>query len=323
MQDLKTAFQQALHAAVQHIGIDDTSVDAIPVQDVPDNKPGDYGSPVAFGLAKTLRQNPAQIAQQLVANLTAPVGIGNVEAVGPYINAHVDPSTFIQGVLAMPLTPAAQNEKVIVEHTSVNPNKEAHVGHLRNICLGDASARLLRAAGYGVEVQNYIDDTGRQAAESLFAVDYFKAHYDPAIGPKYDHWLGELYVRLGQAKQDDAEAIEAGVRAVMHQLEAGKLRDEVAKIVKAQLATCYRLGVEYDLLVWESDVVASGFLAQGLAVLQQSEFVSEPQSGKYAGALVMNVSEFIPGLEEPNVVLVRSDGNAMYVAKDRVAFCTV
>ncbi|MEM7737314.1 MAG: arginine--tRNA ligase [Deinococcota bacterium] len=316
MQDLKTAFQQALHAAVQHIGIDDMSVAAIPVQDVPDSKPGDYGSPVAFGLAKKLRQNPAQIAQQLVANLTLPVGIGNIEAVGPYINAHVDPSAFVQRVLAMPLTVTAHGDKVIVEHTSVNPNKEAHVGHLRNICLGDASARLLRAAGYTVEVQNYIDDTGRQAAESLFAVSYFDAHYDSATGPKYDHWLGELYVKLGQAKETDAEAIETGVREVMHQLEAGKLRNEVAEIVKAQLATCYRLGVEYDLLVWESDVVDSGFLAQGLAVLKQSEFVSASETGKYAGALVMDVSEFIPGLEEPNVVLVRSDGNAMYVAKD-------
>ncbi|MEM6431200.1 MAG: arginine--tRNA ligase [Deinococcota bacterium] len=316
MQDLKTAFQQALHAAAAHIGIDDMSVNTIPVQDVPDNKPGDYGSPVAFGLAKKLRQNPAQIAQQLVTNLAPPAGIGIVEAVGPYINAHVDPSAFVQSVLAMPLTPAAHGAKVIVEHTSVNPNKEAHVGHLRNICLGDASARLLRAAGYTVEVQNYIDDTGRQAAESLFAVSYFDAHYDPEAGPKYDHWLGELYVNLGQAKETDAEAIETGVREVMHQLEAGKLRNEVARIVKAQLATCYRLGVAYDLLVWESDVVASGFLARGLAVLQQSEFVSKPEAGKYAGALVMNVSEFIPGLEEPNVVLVRSDGNAMYVAKD-------
>src|SRR5690606_1479990 len=110
-----------------------------------------------------------------------------------------------------------------VEHTSVNPNKEAHVGHLRNIVLGDATARILRAVGHDVEVQNYVDDTGRQAAESLFAVTYFNARYDDSgVGGgslrKYDHWIGELYVRLTEAKESDQEAIERGVTEVMHRL---------------------------------------------------------------------------------------------------------
>ena len=316
MQDLKVALQHALHTAINQLAPDTLEAASIPVQDVPADKPGDYGSPVAFSLAKTLRKNPAAIAQEIVAQLETPTGIGRVEAVGPYINAHVDAAAFVQGVLDLPLQLAATNQKVFVEHTSVNPNKEAHVGHLRNICLGDAIARLFRAAGYDVEVQNYIDDTGRQAAETLFAVNYFNAEYDPASGQKYDHWLGELYVKLGQAKDTDAEAIERGVSEVMHQLEAGKLREDIAAIVRSQLQTCYALGAEYDLLVWESDIVDGGFLARGLEVLKKSPFVSEPTEGKYAGALVMDVSEFLPGLEESNVVLVRSDGNAMYVAKD-------
>ena len=145
-------------------------------------------------------------------------------------------------------------------------------------------------------------------------MDYFGAEYDGS--KKYDHWLGELYVKLGKAKETDGETIQAGVSEVMHRLERGDLRAEVAEIVRAILKTSYDLGVEYDLLVWESDVVASGFLAQGLAILKNSDYVSEPTLGKYEGALVMDVSEFIPGLEEPQVVLVRSDGNAMYVAKD-------
>ncbi len=314
MQDLKQSLQIALSHALTKLELSDANEIDIPIQDVPDNKPGDYGSPVAFGLAKALRKNPAAIAQDILAKLELPAGIAKAEAVGPYINFFVDNTAFIKTVLASDLRLPRQEKKFIVEHTSINPNKEAHVGHLRNIALGDAIARILKAAGNTVEIQNYIDDTGRQAAETLFAIDYFKAKYEGS--PKYDHWLGELYVNLQKAKEKDGEVIEAGVRRVMHRLELGELRKEIAEIVRALLQTSYDLGVEYDLLVWESDVVASGFLAQGLAILKNSDFVSKPTEGKYAGALIMDVSEFIPGLEESNVVLLRSDGNAVYVAKD-------
>ena len=322
MTDLVPALQDALRATLRQLVADlgdaaaALDVDAldIPVQRVPDDKPGDYGSPVAFVLAKALRRNPVELARAIAERLTPPAGIARVDAVGPYLNAFVDPGAFVRSVLAQPLTLPSSGRKVVVEHTSVNPNKEAHVGHLRNIVLGDALARIERAAGAAVEVQNYIDDTGRQAAESLFAVRHFEATYDGER--KYDHWLGDLYVRLGQAKEDDGEAIEAGVTEVMHRLERGELRADVERIVRAQLETCFALGAEYDLLVWESDVVGAGFLQRGLEVLEQLPTVSRPSEGKYAGALVMDVSEFLPGLEEPQVVLVRSDGNAMYVAKD-------
>jgi len=163
-------------------------------------------------------------------------------------------------------------------------------------------------------VQNYIDDTGRQAAESLFAIQYFAAEYDGS--EKYDHWLGKLYVELGKAKENDAEAIEEGVSAIMHRLERGELREEIAEVVRSQLETFWSLGAHYDLLVWESDVVGSGFLDEGLRILTEGGHLFTPEDGKYAGALVMDVSEFLPGLEEPLVVIRRADGNAMYVAKD-------
>ena len=121
---------------------------------------------------------------------------------------------------------------------------------------------------------------------------------------------------MGEAKETDAEVIEQGVSEVMHRLERGELRTQVEDVLRSQLETYYALGIEYDLLVWESDIVHSGFLAQALEVLKNSEYVSQPTEGKFAGALVMDVSSFLPGLEEPLVVLVRSDGNAMYVAKD-------
>ena len=311
MQTLKSQLKNVLADTLHKMEVEAPD---IAIQEVPEGKAGDYGSPVAFGLAKTLRKNPAAIAQEIIQGLDLPPSIQKAEAVGPYINFFVDPATFVQNTAMVDVPPPEQDKKAIVEHTSVNPNKEAHVGHLRNIVLGDACARILKAAGYEVEVQNYIDDTGRQAAESIFATTYFNAQYDGS--KKYDHWLGELYVRLGEAKETDAEAIEQGVSEVMHRLERGELRTKVEDVLRSQLETYYALGVEYDLLVWESDIVHSGFLAQALDVLKSSEFVSQPDEGKFAGALVMDVSSFLPGLEEPLVVLVRSDGNAMYVAKD-------
>jgi arginyl-tRNA synthetase len=311
MSDVRNALTAALERALATLGIDDVEAS---VQEVPADKPGDFGSPVAFGLARRLRRNPAEIASDIVAALELPPGVASADAVGPYINVTLDPGPFVRSVVEGPAEVPARSEKVVVEHTSVNPNKEAHVGHLRNVVLGDAVARILRADGYDVEVHNYIDDTGRQAAETLYAIDHFGERFDGSL--KYDHWLGRLYVRLGEAKEGDGEAIEQGVSEVMHRLERGELRAEVAEVVRAQLETFHALGAEYDLLVWESDVVASGFLERGLEVLRQDERVRTPSEGKYAGALIMDVSAFIPGLEEPNVVLVRSDGNAMYVAKD-------
>ena len=110
--------------------------------------------------------------------------------------------------------------------------------------------------------------------------------------------------------------LEPQITEIMHKLEAGVLRPLVEQTVKAQLETCFRLGARYDLLNWESDVVGSGFLRQAMNILEDSKYTAHPTEGKYAGAFIMDVSEFMPGLEEPNVVLVRSDGNAMYAAKD-------
>jgi arginyl-tRNA synthetase len=311
MIDVRDALARSFADAVRRVGAEPPEV---PIQEVPDDKPGDYGTPVAFALAKQLRRPPPEIAREIVDAFEPPAGVLLAEAVGPYINVRLDPGTFVRDVVAGPGPAPERGLKVVVEHTSVNPNKEAHVGHLRNIVLGDAVARILRADGYEVEVQNYIDDTGRQAAESLFAAGWFEADWDG--DEKLDHWYGRLYVRLSDEKEAHAEEIDRGVRDTMHRLERGELRHDVARIVHAQLETFWALGVEYDLLVWESDVVASGFLDRGIEVLEASPFVDRPEEGKYAGALVMDVSEIIPGLEESNVVLVRSDGNAMYVAKD-------
>lgn len=306
--DLKAELKAAVQQAAAELG---APVD-VAIQETPANKPGDYGTPAAFQMAKALGQNPAQVAAQLAQRVRLPAGIARVEAAGPFLNFFVDVGAFVRAVVEEPTRIPAQSGKVVIEHTSVNPNKELHVGHLRNVVLGDSLARIFRAAGHTVEVQNYIDDTGRQTAESLFAVKHYGRVWDGV--QKYDHWLGEGYVRLNA--DPEKEALEPGIREVMHQLEAGELRPEVEKVVRAHLETCFRLGARYDLLNWESDVVGSGFLGKAMNILEESRYTSHPTEGKYAGAFVMDVSEFMPGLEEPNVVLLRSDGTAMYAAKD-------
>ncbi|WP_261664489.1 arginine--tRNA ligase [Deinococcus sp. Marseille-Q6407] len=306
--ELKAQLKQAVQQAAQALGAE---LDPA-IQETPAGKKGDYGTPAAFQMAKTLGRNPAEVAQELARSIQLPAGIARVEAAGPFLNFFVDVADFVRDIVEKP-TPLPQQEgKVVIEHTSVNPNKELHVGHLRNVVLGDSLARIMRAAGHTVEVQNYIDDTGRQAAESLFARDFYHLEWDGQ--EKYDHWMGKGYVRLNA---DPAKAEqEEGIRAVMHRLEAGELRAEIEKIVQAHLETCFRLGARYDLLNWESDVVGSGFLSKAMNILEGSRYTSRPAEGKYAGAFVMDVSEFMPGLEEPNVVLLRSDGTAMYAAKD-------
>ncbi len=312
MLDLKTQLKLALENALP----DGTHGIEVVIQDVPDNKPGDYGSPVAFQLAKALGQNPAQVAAQIASSVKLPIGIDRVEAVGPFLNFFVDPASFVSNVVNSSHVPEPKHRKVIIEHTSVNPNKEWHVGHIRGALIGDALGRIYRAAGYDVEIQNYIDDTGRQAAESLFAVKHYGAVYDGS--QKYDHWLGELYVRLHKDLEnpETKAKLEPEIAEVIHALERGELRTEIEKIVKSQLETAFSLGVEYDLLTWESDVVGAGFVTKALEILESSPHLQRPTDGPFAGTLGIDVSAFAPGQEEPYKVLVRSNGTFVYVTKD-------
>ena len=144
MPDLKTTLETALLNALQTLDV--THNDA-PIQEVPADKPGDYGSPVAFGLAKTLRKNPALIAKDILAGLELPEGIARAEAVGPYINFFVDPGLFVKSVIQNEAQPPQRDKKVIVEHTSINPNKEAHVAIYETFVWVTPSRGFIRRRG--------------------------------------------------------------------------------------------------------------------------------------------------------------------------------
>ncbi len=316
MSDLKLLLKTALEGALHSYMLPQDLKLEVSIQETPSDKPGDYGSAVAFQLAKALRSNPVQIAKDLAEKISLPVGISRAEAVGPYLNFFVDAAAFVQDVVSSRHTAPPQGQKVIIEHSSVNPNKEWHVGHIRGALIGDALARMYRASGYSVEVQNYIDDTGRQAAESQFAVRHYSAIWDKTT--KFDHWLGSLYVQLHKdfdLKNKEIKAsLEPQIAAVIHQLENGELRPEIERVVKAQLETAASLGIEYDLLTWESDVVHAGLVEQALAMF--ADRLESPTEGKYAGAKGVDLSPFVAGLEEPFKVLVRGNGTFVYETKD-------
>ncbi|MGQ9736097.1 MAG: arginine--tRNA ligase [Thermaceae bacterium] len=308
---LKARLAEAVKEALGTLGVEA----AVAISRTPPDKPGDYGTPVAFALARSLRKPPQAIAEEIQAHLPPLDFVERTEVVGGYLNFHLKTEALLKEALK-PLHPFPKTKgKVLIEHTSVNPNKELHVGHLRNVALGDSLARIMDYAGYEVEVLNYIDDTGRQAAESLFALRHYGLAWDGK--EKYDHFVGRAYVRLHQDPWK--EALEEGIQEVLHALERGELREEVNRILLAQLKTLHDLGARYDLLVWESDIVREGLLEKALDKLRQSPFVFTPQEGKYKGALVMDAKEVIAGLEDPYFVLVRSGGAATYYAKD-IAF---
>ncbi len=308
---LKARLAEAVQEALRKLGVEAPVI----VQRTPEGRPGDYGTPVAFALARSLRKPPQAIAEEIRALLPPLAFLERAEEVGGYLNFHLRTEALLAEALKPPRPFPKTRGRVLIEHTSVNPNKELHVGHLRNVALGDSLARILDYAGHQVEVLNYIDDTGRQAAESLFALRHYGLEWDGK--EKYDHFVGRAYVRLHQDPRK--EALEQGIQKVLQALERGELREEVNRILLAQLKTMHDLNAHYDLLVWESDIVRAGLLEGALERLKQSPFVFTPKEGKYQGALVMDASQVLPGLEDPYFVLVRSNGAATYYAKD-IAF---
>ena len=313
----------------------------------PDPAFGHAASNAAFLLAKQRRQRPLDIANEIAEAFdpTTHHFLTGVEAAGGgFLNFHLNLDAFVPHTLneVEDLGPifgraeATEIQNVLIEHTSVNPNKEWHVGHLRNVVLGDVLVRLARLAGHQVEVQNYIDDTGRQAAEAIAALQVYDA--PPSEGEKFDQYVGRLYVKMnaelagGEAgKQTASDAaqrtaeLQERVEQVLHSLEAGSYRSLVEDIVRGQLQTAARVGAEYDLLVWESDIVRARLLTEALELLEKSPRVFIPDDGEYKNAMVIALDGHTSSRGEKNAagepepllrVLVRSNGLPTYTGKD-------
>jgi arginyl-tRNA synthetase len=301
---------------------------------------GDLAFPVAFELAKRLKaasgqkQNPRDIATRLSERLRAVEGVARVEVAGAgYINVYFDRANYLLNTQQRTEQPAPLlGGKIIVEHTAVNPNKAAHIGHLRNAVLGDTTVRLLRAAGETVEIQNYIDNTGVQVADVVVGFRHIenKSLDDiKAIEGKFDYYCWDLYARVGQFYEEDRSRL--ALRAeTLHAIEAGEgeiyeMADYVAtRILNHHLDTFLRVGIKYDVLPRESDVLHLHIWNRAFELLKERGAIELMSEGKLAGCWVMRAADDDKGGDEEteheaDKVIVRSNGTVTYTGKD-IAF---
>jgi arginyl-tRNA synthetase len=290
---------------------------------------GELAVPVAFQLAKNLRQAPKKIAQELVSEIGPIEGVAAMEvAGGGYINIRFDRAVYGAGLLAGKILAVEQStEKTIVEHTNINPNKAAHIGHLRNTTLGDTFVRMLRALGKPVEVQNYIDNTGVQVADVVVGFHYVEKKTPAEVAqlaaqPRFDYLCWDLYARTSAYYKTNPEAL-VWRGETLHAIESGdgsvaELAHIVADaIVLAHLKTMLRLGVEYDVLPRESEILHLKFWASAFELLKERKAIYLETEGKNKGCWVMPAAAFSSDAEsEDNKVIVRSNGTVTYVGKD-------
>ena len=292
---------------------------------------GELAIPVAFHLARQLRQPPKAIAAQLVSDLGQIDGVSAMEVAGNgYINVRLDRAAYGYTVLRGAGTRAQSGGKIIVEHTNINPNKAAHIGHLRNAVLGDTFVRMLRSGGRNVEVQNYIDNTGVQVAdvvagfhylEKKSAADVEQLLRDPAV--RFDYYCWDLYARVSGHFKDHPEALawrQETLHAIEHHGDLARLAAVVADaIVEYHLKTMQRLGIQYDVLPRESEILHLRFWDAAFTQLKERKAIYLETEGKNKGCWVMPASAFKEQTGEDgddSKVIVRSNNTVTYVGKD-------
>ena len=279
----------------------------IVVEQPPSTQFGEYALPLAFELARKLRRQPRKIAEEIVAGLDAVPGFEKLEVAGAgYINARVNRGEFAAalaaGLGAAPEIPG----KVLVEHTSINPNKAAHIGHLRNAILGDTFVRLLRAHGRSVTVENYVDNTGVQVADVVVGfVHLEKKSRDEierliASDPRLDYTCWDLYARVTQCYAEHKASLQVRLDT-LHAIEQGgnelaAIADQISTtILRRHLQTMERLGIEYDFLPRESEILHLHFWDLAFRQMKEKGVLTYVTEGKNKGCWVMSRRPANPG----------------------------
>jgi arginyl-tRNA synthetase len=288
---------------------------------------GELSITAPFHLARQLKRAPASIAREIVAEIGPIESVAALEVAGNgYINVRLDRGAYGYAALhTANKTGQAVPGKIIVEHTNINPNKAAHIGHLRNAVLGDTFVRMLRSSGRSVEVQNYIDNTGVQVADVVAGFHFLrKMSYDDVVRlmerERFDYYCWDLYAEVS-ARPELKEWRSVTLHAIEHR--EGELVELAAKvsevIVGYHLNTMVRLGVGYDLLPRESDVVWLKFWETAFEQLKERRAIYFETEGKNAGCWVMPASSFKEQTGEDtddSKVIVRSNNTVTYVGKD-------
>jgi arginyl-tRNA synthetase len=314
----------------------------IVIEQPPKIELGEYALPLAFELAKKLRKAPRKIAEEIVAGVGPIPGFEKFEVAGAgYINVRVNRAD-LATALAKDESPDAviPPGKVLVEHSSINPNKAAHIGHLRNAILGDTFVRLLRFAGREVDVQNYIDNTGAQVADVVVGFLHIeqksRAQIEAlAAAPRFDYVCWDLYARVSLWYEQDKANLSARA-ATLRAIEEGNnetaaIADLISlAVLKRHLETMERLAIEYDFLPRESEILHLHFWDAAFTKLKQAGVLTYETEGKNKGCWVMRragashaestdnpqTSETKEIKEEDQKVIVRSNGTVGYVGKD-------
>jgi arginyl-tRNA synthetase len=323
------------------------------VEEVPFNMPpkqelGDFSSAICLSIAKERRQAPMEIAKEIVEKLNSnpPPFIREINLSPPgYLNFKVDwPG------LAMELIPqilekldffgrpvSHQKAKVFIEHTSVNPNKAMHIGHLRNAVLGDTVARILKWLGFQIEVCNYIDDTGLQVVDVVTGLLYleppfytegssdFEAFWAKARKDQpFDYYCWDLYTRF-QKEIKNNPSLQERRKEVLHQIEGGShsvsffAKELAEKIVHAHLETLAQLSIFYNLLNWESDIIRQGFWKATFELLKEKGAIRLETEGPNEGCWVVPFGGLVEtgeGVRSLDKILIRSNGSITYTGKD-------
>jgi arginyl-tRNA synthetase len=343
LTDIQKALRETVRTAARNqFGIE---LDQITAETPPKTELGDIAFPIAFELAKRIKQstgekrNPREIAETLKTAIETAYYVSRVEVAGAgYLNVFFDRAAFLNDNAAVdPLPEKSTSDrpgavKVCVEHTSVNPNKAAHIGHVRNSVMGDTFQRILAATGKNVEVQNYIDNTGVQVADVVIGFIFLEGMDLDAIkqldrdlaseGKSFDYYCWDLYTRVGVEYQGN-EDLKAKRPEALHLIEEGsnstaELADFVAtRNVKCILDTMERLSIRYDLLPRESEILHLHFWDKAFAQMKQLGVIRYEDEGKHAGCWVMPFEEHSGTDEHENdKILVRSNGTVTYTGKD-------
>jgi arginyl-tRNA synthetase len=315
-------------------------IEKIVIEQPPKVEFGEYALPLAFELAKKLRKAPRKIAEEIVSGIGTVEGFEKFEVAGAgYINAHVNRAE-LAAALARDEKPGQDVPpgKILVEHTSINPNKAAHIGHLRNAILGDTFVRLLQFAGREVDVQNYIDNTGVQVADVVVGFLHLekksRAEVEQlAAQPRFDYYCWDLYAKVSQWYEQSAENKKVRLHA-LHEIEqGGNETAAVAELIstavlRRHLETMDRLDIEYDFLPRESEILRLHFWDAAFGKLKEAGVLSYETEGKNKGCWVMRRAGTSKALttedtggteeitEEDQKVIVRSNGTVGYVGKD-------
>jgi len=284
---------------------------------------GDITCNVSFLLAKNLKKNPQEIAQEFAGEYDLGNNLEKVEAhKSGYLNFFINNNSFNNVVLPQSLQKnygsidIGKNSKLIIEHTSVNPNKALHIGHLRNVAIGDSVSRILSKANYDVKVLNYVDDSGLQVADIIVGFKYGGFSESPPKGEKFANYCGDTVYVSTTSKYENDKDLESKRHEILKELEDsasetakfGKILTR--KILSDQLDTVWNLGATYDCLNFESEILYSKLWENIFEKMKSENLVRLEDEGDNAGCWILPIEN------EDDKIIVRSNGAATYVAKD-------